>query len=669
MSDSIKIPAIKPDEARELAINFINKYSPVKVSDSTNSSNRFAVKGSFKESNVQETVKQGRTDYKFNWRGKSAVINKDIIVSTVVSGNTVSDFNVEFEIPGEVATDVSSTFSLSTVIPFYIVVFILIIVTGYKRIRAYEISFRLAVIMGLLVALTFGINLYSQISGSTGWELWMPVIFSTIFISGGVFITWAVSETIAREASKEKFISLDLLTKGYLFHSKVGKAGINGFTAGFLIYLAWMILLLVSENILHISFVTKQNSSLISHFSSLSPSLNIANKSIYPQVFYTAIFFLFIFTGLKRRFASLYILVPIAVVLWAVMNYNDILPLYWGILTGIVIGVLFFLFYNYSDVLSVLIALSVYSVIDTAVSLFTNGNHTYLVSGYSLVIFFVLVSAYFITGIFTKDKITDYNSITPAFVKNITERQRMQRELEIARDVQMSFLPAKNPQFKGLDIAAKCIPALEVGGDYYDFVNLDENRMGIIIGDVSGKGTQAAFYMTLAKGFVKALSKTVSSPSEFLVKINELFYENVERGTFISMIYGIFDVEKKTLTFSRAGHNPVIAKHSGKNEIELLNPVGLALGLEKGTIFNRTIKEIKIDMHPGDTFVFYTDGFTEAMNKFKLEFTEQRLTETISQNIELTANELLEKTIADVKTFTGKTLQHDDMTMVVVKVL
>ncbi len=174
----------------------------------------------------------------------------------------------------------------------------------------------------------------------------------------------------------------------------------------------------------------------------------------------------------------------------------------------------------------------------------------------------------------------------------------MQSELEIARDVQMSFLPVKNPQFKGLDIAAKCIPALEVGGDYYDFVRLDESRLGIIIGDVSGKGTQAAFYMTLTKGFVKALSKTIKSPSEFLIQINELFYENVERGTFISMIYGIFDLKENTLTFSRAGHNPVLARQSDKNEIELLNPVGLALGLEKGQIFSRTIKELKVTCVP-----------------------------------------------------------------------
>ena len=428
-----------------------------------------------------------------------------------------------------------------------------------------------------MVAFTFGINLYSQINESTGWQLWLPVIFSTIFISGGVFITWAVSETIARETSKEKFLSFDLLTKGYMFHSKVGRAGIGGITAGFLIYVVWIIILLVSENLLHISFITKTNSVLISHFYALSPVLSVIDKSVYPQIFFTALFFMFIFTGLKRRFSSLPLLLLISAVLWGVMNYNDILPLYWGLLSGFIIGLMFFLFYQYFDVLAVLLALSVFTILDTGISLFTSGNASYTISGYYLVVFFILLAGWFITGLFTKDKIIDFDSITPAFVKNITERQRMQRELEIARDVQMSFLPVKEPEFKGLDIAAKCLPALEVGGDYYDFVLLDENRFGVIIGDVSGKGTQAAFYMTLTKGFVKALSRTVSSPSEFLIKINELFYENVERGTFISMIYGIFDIKERTLTFARAGHNPVLARHSGKENLEMLNPVGLAL--------------------------------------------------------------------------------------------
>ena len=122
----------------------------------------------------------------------------------------------------------------------------------------------------------------------------------------------------------------------------------------------------------------------------------------------------------------------------------------------------------------------------------------------------------------------------------------------------MSFLPKENPILKGIDIASICIPAFEVGGDYYDFIRLGKNKLGIIIGDVSGKGTQAAFYMTLTKGFLKAIAKHTDSPAEVLTKMNELFYENVERGRFISMIYAVVDLENKLIRIARAGHNPVI---------------------------------------------------------------------------------------------------------------
>jgi serine phosphatase RsbU (regulator of sigma subunit) len=273
-----------------------------------------------------------------------------------------------------------------------------------------------------------------------------------------------------------------------------------------------------------------------------------------------------------------------------------------------------------------------------------------------------------IAGYFTKDKITDLDSITPVFVKNINERQRMQRELEIARDVQMSFLPKSNPDFKGLDIAAKCYPALEVGGDYYDFVRLSDNKIGIIIGDVSGKGTQAAFYMTLTKGFLKAISKTSESPSEVLKLMNELFYDNVERGTFISMIYGIFDNEKKIFKLARAGHNPVIVRNSAQGNVEMLNPTGLALGLEKGILFGKTISELEIKYSDKDVFVFYTDGFTEAMNKKQEEFTEERLLTSVHKLKELNAEDSISIIYKEVKEFIGKTPQHDDMTIVVVKV-
>lgn len=665
--DSAELSGIPEDKARQLAEDFLKKYAPVGI-ESGSVSFRYKVTNSFQEQDIKKYEKQFQKEYTFIWKAKSADINRNLILSVSVSGHIISGYELTFDVPETVYREPDSVFTVATQIPFYIIVYILIIIIGYKRIRAYEVSFRLAVIMGLIVGVAYSLNLYTIIANSTtGWDLWILLLSATIFLAAGVFITWSVSETIAREAWKQKFISIDLLSKGYALHSRVGKAGIYGLAGGFLIYLIWTVILIASEQVFNIPVLIKSGSSLVSHFYAVSPVLNVINKSIYPQIYVVAVFLLFVHSGLKRRFSSPYVLITISAILWGIVNFNDLYPIYWGVITGIITGALFILVFHYYDVLAALTALIVFNIINIGVSLFTSGNPYYVNSGYFLIMIFILLIVYLSLGILTKDKVTDFDSITPAFVKNVTERQRMQRELEIARDVQMSFLPVKDPLFQKLDIAGQCIPANEVGGDYYDYVVLDKNRLGVVIGDVSGKGTQAAFYMTLAKGLVKALSKTVDSPSEFLVKINELFYENVERGTFISMIYGIFDIEARTLTFSRAGHNPVIAKHSGKKEIELLNPVGLALGLEKGKIFSSTIKEIKVDLQPGDTFVFYTDGFTEAMNKYKLEFTEDRLTETILKSIDHSANDILEKSIAEVKTFIGKAMQHDDMTMVVVK--
>ncbi len=126
IADSLKLPAITPDEAKALAYKFITEFSPVNVNDSTNTLNKFDVKGPFKEQEVQKIVRQGRTDYKFRWKGKSADINKNILIDVTVSGDAVSEFDFSFDIPGEVVTDTGSTFSLSTVIPFYLIVIILI---------------------------------------------------------------------------------------------------------------------------------------------------------------------------------------------------------------------------------------------------------------------------------------------------------------------------------------------------------------------------------------------------------------------------------------------------------------------------------------------------------------------------------------------------------------
>ncbi|MDX1531493.1 MAG: PP2C family protein-serine/threonine phosphatase, partial [Rhodothermales bacterium] len=254
----------------------------------------------------------------------------------------------------------------------------------------------------------------------------------------------------------------------------------------------------------------------------------------------------------------------------------------------------------------------------------------------------------------------------PDYVVEQRERGRLQRELEIAREVQRSFLPARMPAVEGLDIAARCVPAAEVGGDYYDLVPLDEDRLALVIGDVSGKGIQAAFFMTLAKGLLQTLAHEVDAPAEVLRRLNRHFCANAPRGTFISLVYGVFDLQEQTFTFVRAGHNPVLLRRDGR--AEALQPPGLAIGLTSGPTFDEAVREETVRIQPGDAVVVYTDGLSEAMDATRALYSDGRLAATVAGAAEGSAADLLRDVLADVRAYAGPDGLHDDLTMVVVRV-
>ena len=265
----------------------------------------------------------------------------------------------------------------------------------------------------------------------------------------------------------------------------------------------------------------------------------------------------------------------------------------------------------------------------------------------------------------TGDAIPQY---VPDYIIELSQKERMTRDIEIARQVQASFLPRRMPEVRGLDLAGMCLAAQEVGGDYYDFVSLAPHRLAVIIGDVSGKGIQAAFYMTLAKGFFRTLCRETESPAEVLRRMNRLFWESAERGTFISVIYGILDLQARTFTFARAGHNPVILKRSPSQYPDLVQPAGLALGLIADARFDRTIEERVLHLRAGDVLVFYTDGFSEAMNSQKQMYGDRRLAEKVAEFGRLTADGILRVVSEDVHRFIEQAGRFDDMTMVVAKI-
>lgn len=248
------------------------------------------------------------------------------------------------------------------------------------------------------------------------------------------------------------------------------------------------------------------------------------------------------------------------------------------------------------------------------------------------------------------------------------EGERMSKELEIAHQVQMRLLPKESPKFPGFDIAGICIPAKEVGGDYYDYINFGDKKLGIAIGDVSGKGVPAAIYMTLTKGVLQSQAEGDMAPKDVLTKVNQLMYQSIERGSFVSMFYAVLDTVESKFVCSRAGHNPAIHFRSSNGDYTFVQPAGIALGLEKGKIFGDVIQDEEIKLVKGDLIVFYTDGFTEAMNTQRYDYGEKRLLNIVRENRNQNVRELIEAVCQDIKEFAQGHPQHDDMTMVAVKV-
>lgn len=253
-------------------------------------------------------------------------------------------------------------------------------------------------------------------------------------------------------------------------------------------------------------------------------------------------------------------------------------------------------------------------------------------------------------------------------LKSSFERERMERELQIAREVQLRLLPQNPPQIKDIQIEALTITAYEVGGDYYDFFEHNPTNFSLIIGDVSGKGTSAAFYMAETKGIVQSMVKIYRSPKEMLINANSILYSSMEKKSFISMLTAQFDLKSNILKFARAGHCPVIYFRASDNTFNLLQPGGIAVGLDNGGIFDKSLEEYDLQCEKGDILAFYTDGLSEARNEKDEEFGDEQLGRIIKENAQLEAKQLKDVILDEILKFLNGQSLHDDLTLVMIKI-
>ncbi len=269
-----------------------------------------------------------------------------------------------------------------------------------------------------------------------------------------------------------------------------------------------------------------------------------------------------------------------------------------------------------------------------------------------------------------------FNSMTSSIEELLRverEKKRLEEELRIAHEIQMSLLPQGPLGFPGISVTSVCVPAREVGGDYFDILPLDEHRVGVLIADVSGKGTSAALYMAEMKGLMLSLSRNHTSPRALLCEANRIIAEHLNSRSFITMIYAIVDLRARTLTYARAGHTPLLCCPGPKSPtqgLRLLAPDGMVLGLnlDDGTIFERLLQEETMPITGGDIFVLYTDGISEAMNASDDCFGEERLGTIVEEHAHLPSDELRERILREIAAFVGDAPQHDDMTMILLRI-
>ena len=247
--------------------------------------------------------------------------------------------------------------------------------------------------------------------------------------------------------------------------------------------------------------------------------------------------------------------------------------------------------------------------------------------------------------------------------RTTAEKERFAKELEIAKGIQQSFLPDHVPTIAGIELAAKNIPALEVGGDFYDFIPIGKDRWGLVIADVSGKGVPAALFMALSRTLIRASTMTNADPAAAIGHANELICEDSKTSMFVTLFYAILDARGMTLNYVNAGHNPPLFLKGDASDVLLLKAKGIALGV----VDDVTLQSVKVDLVPGDILVLYTDGVTEAINEAEVEFGEARLLRVITENRTLPADALLEKILSAITTFAGSRPQHDDITIMILK--
>ncbi len=478
-----------------------------------------------------------------------------------------------------------------------------------------------------------------------------------------LYLFWASGHSLAARAPRRRTVAFELLLKGRLKARYVWEQ----VAAGVLLGGVLATLPFVLKTLPYFNAVRFGLRDSYSQFSAPSPAIAaLTNEHLFGVFLFFSFIVPLLEAYLPRLWARLAVLVAGAIWLSGEVYFITSIPA--ALLLGGGLTALYYAIYRRFDFLAVLVsALSSIAVLQ-AFGLLVQPYASLKNSGW--VVLAGLGGALLVAciGSWRGNEIPETTFEPLLKAANRIERERLRADLEVASRAQQQMLPGEPPRLPGYDIAAICTPSKDVGGDLYDFINLPDGRLGIVVADVSGKGVPAALYMTLTKGLLASVAEEQSDPGNILREVNRHLYEACRKKVFVTLFLGVLEPETRTLTYARAGHNPTVWRSPARNTTELLRPAGMGLGLNQGKLFNTTLKVASLQLAADDALFFYSDGITEAMNAKQEEYGEERLLAVAAQTDKLNAGAALKAIMADVKAFLGSSAPQDDQTLVVLKV-
>jgi len=257
-----------------------------------------------------------------------------------------------------------------------------------------------------------------------------------------------------------------------------------------------------------------------------------------------------------------------------------------------------------------------------------------------------------------------YNAI---IYSEANEKKRLDHDLEIARDIQRILLPEKSPAVPGFEIAGINIPARQVSGDYFDYIRVDEHRLGVAIADVSGKGVPASLIMAICRSVLRSQAPQNPSPADVLKAVNRQLYPDIKEDMFISMAYLVVDLSVGSITLARAGHDAPLLYRRAQQTVEFIKSPGMVVGIDSGSVFDRITNDFAIRLEQDDCLILYTDGVTEALDAEGFEFGIDRMIQSVRASAAHGASAIITRLIDDVRNFVGAHPQNDDITLITIR--